>query len=79
MIPRKTIQELIRTQGEKCDYCGTTQGLEIHHKKRRGAGGSDHIENLVILCHTHHEDVHHRNGEWTNRYRTGIDKTEGHE
>lgn len=40
-----------------CQVCGTHKGLEVHHIKTRGSGGGDEPENLVLLCHMHHQLV----------------------
>ena len=44
--------------GDGCAECGTTRGLTIHHVKPRSEGGTNEIENLVLLCKCHHKRVH---------------------
>lgn len=40
-----------------CILCGT-KGVDIHHIKTRGSGGSDEYWNMVELCHPHHQELH---------------------
>lgn len=47
-----------RKAGYKCEICGGTQGLQIHHKVLRSHGRSDRIENLQLLDITCHDLVH---------------------
>jgi hypothetical protein len=40
--------------GEQCVWCGATQGLAVHHRKNRQAGGSklrDHLANYLTACY----------------------------
>lgn len=41
-----------------CVYCGTSQGLQMHHIIYRSHGGSDEDDNLICLCWRHHAAVH---------------------
>ncbi len=43
-----------------CQACGRYQekGLHVHHRKTRGAGGDDVVENEVTLCYECHMKVH---------------------
>jgi hypothetical protein len=56
-------QVWLRDQG-RCRYhrqglrCDRTRFLHIHHRKPRALGGSDRLENLVLLCGEHHRAVH---------------------
>jgi 5-methylcytosine-specific restriction endonuclease McrA len=42
---------------DRCRVCGKP-GMEVHHIEFRSRGGKDETSNLVLLCKTHHEDVH---------------------
>jgi len=44
----------------KCQMCGNTEDLEVHHIKNRQHGGSDHPYNLITLCTHCHDRVHSR-------------------
>lgn len=52
MNKAKTYQ-LVRDTHDHCPHCGTTEGLQIHHRKNRGMGGSkllDRFDNLLRVC-----------------------------
>jgi 5-methylcytosine-specific restriction endonuclease McrA len=38
--------------------CGSRFWVDLHHLKPRSEGGTDHVENLVTLCQSHHRLVH---------------------
>ena len=43
-----------------CEWCGRTdRPLQHHHIRFRSAGGSDTIENLILLCDVCHRDLAH--------------------
>ena len=44
--------------GYKCRNCGSTDELEVHHRKPKSKGGSDRPGNLITLCHECHTDYH---------------------
>ena len=44
--------------GYKCRNCGSTDELEVHHRRLRSKGGTDRPGNLVTLCHECHTDYH---------------------
>ncbi len=50
-----------RDRGGKCEIpgCGFDDVLEIHHIISKKNGGSDDIENLLVLCPNHHTMLHH--------------------
>ena len=39
---------------------GCSSGLDPHHIKTRGSGGSDAKENLITLCRKHHNEAQER-------------------
>jgi 5-methylcytosine-specific restriction endonuclease McrA len=51
---RKRVKQ--RDNGQ-CRVCGKP-GVEVHHIEFRSRGGKDVMSNLVLLCKTHHDDVH---------------------
>jgi len=53
-------QEVLRRDGWRCQSCGTTTNLEVHHKEFRSHSGHDAEENLITLCNACHGAVHHR-------------------
>lgn len=57
-IPNTTRREVYRRDGWRCALCDSTDGLQIHHVKPRGKGGSDHPMNLITLCWRCHAAAH---------------------
>ena len=45
----------------KCELCGVTKALEIHHRIPISKGGTDDKSNLQILCKNCHYSLHHKN------------------
>lgn len=43
----------------RCQMCGSTDRLEVHHIMLRHCGGADHPYNLVVLCAACHDRIHH--------------------
>ena len=60
MLTRKNI---LRRDGNRCQYCGTHEDLTIDHVVPRSRGGADTWENLVTACHR----CNHRKGNRTPR------------
>jgi 5-methylcytosine-specific restriction endonuclease McrA len=50
--------EVVRRDNWRCQSCGTTSNLEVHHKEFRGHSGDDSDENLITLCHECHAALH---------------------
>ncbi len=42
----------------RCQFCGSSNNLHVHHQRSRGKGGDDHLENLITLCANCHRSVH---------------------
>jgi hypothetical protein len=49
---------LFLLRGHKCDYCGSSDRLQVHHKQPISRGGDNHPTNLVILCKQCHQRKH---------------------
>jgi hypothetical protein len=45
-------------EGRYCERCGIFSKLQVHHDIPIGKGGSNKIENLVILCDSCHKQAH---------------------
>lgn len=41
----------------RCEYCGSTKNLDVHHMTYRRVGHEDD-DDLIVLCHTCHQKVH---------------------
>ena len=50
-------QAVLKRDGWKCQNCGTSENLQIHHIRRRSAQGSDVEENLMAVGDSCHRQV----------------------
>jgi 5-methylcytosine-specific restriction endonuclease McrA len=50
--------QVLRRDGWRCQICGSSLNLEVHHKDFRSKGGDDSEENLITLCAKCHSQVH---------------------
>ena len=57
-ISKETRKAVYCRDGYRCALCDSTDGLQIHHIKPRGKGGSDHPMNLITLCWRCHAAAH---------------------
>jgi hypothetical protein len=56
-----TVREYIKTErGHSCELCDDDGELEIHHREEQAEGGSNHPDNLILLCRECHQ-THHGN------------------
>ncbi len=53
-----SIRQQVIARDVRCLKCGSSTGLDVHHKLERVYGGSDDLANLVALCSLCHD-------EWT--------------
>jgi len=42
--------QAIKKYGNKCELCGYSLSIDIHHIKPKNEGGSHEISNLMVLC-----------------------------
>lgn len=53
-VPFKKIilsrKNILRRDGHRCQYCGTSSNLTVDHMMPRSRGGEDTWENLVTAC-----------------------------
>ena len=57
--------------GNKCEYCGSSEKLEVHHKTYENHGDElHHLEDLVCLCHDCHAMIHKKRN--SNKTTDGI-------
>jgi hypothetical protein len=47
---RPTRKRVLNRDGWKCQSCGTSANLQVHHLVRRSHLGPDALENLMTLC-----------------------------
>jgi 5-methylcytosine-specific restriction endonuclease McrA len=55
---RKLRTEVLERDGWRCQYCGASDHLEVHHIRSRSRLGDDTDENLITLCADCHSDIH---------------------
>ena len=54
-----------------CQICGVKQAkLEVHHIRSRSEGGSNRMDNLVVLCKDCHAKVHTGELDFTNKVKS---------
>ena len=51
-------QVVLRRDGWRCQSCGSTSNLEVHHQQFRSHSGDDSEENLITLCTICHSETH---------------------
>ena len=58
VLYEKLRQQVLRRDGWRCQLCGTTSNLEVHHKEFRSQSGDDSEQNLITLCSACHLTLH---------------------
>jgi 5-methylcytosine-specific restriction endonuclease McrA len=51
-------QEVLQRDNWRCQACGTTLNLQVHHQQHRSQSGDDSEQNLITLCAACHKNVH---------------------
>lgn len=46
---------------DKCEICGSTSYLQVHHKDRDITHKNNNVNNLITLCNKCHQQVHNNN------------------
>ena len=52
-------QRVLERDGWRCQNCGSSKDLHVHHLGKRSKLGDDALDNLVTLCATCHSSQHH--------------------
>ena len=56
---RASLKNTFFVRGELiCSVCGAKENLELHHILPLAMGGSNDIDNMMVLCHEHHVEIH---------------------
>jgi 5-methylcytosine-specific restriction endonuclease McrA len=55
---RKLCTEVLQRDGWRCQTCGSSDDLQVHHICSRGRLGDDTDENLITLCADCHSEIH---------------------
>lgn len=50
----QTKKKRLLLQHDRCELCGDQRGLEVHHIIPRVCGGSDELDNLIVICRKCH-------------------------
>jgi 5-methylcytosine-specific restriction endonuclease McrA len=53
-------RQVLNRDGWKCQACGWSNDLHVHHVKARSRLGDDTTDNLITLCASCHESLHGR-------------------
>ncbi len=54
-----TVREFIKAdRGHSCKLCDSDEELEIHHREERAENGTNHPDNLILLCRDCHQKHH---------------------
>lgn len=56
----KTMLVIAKVLQRNCIICHSDTDLETHHLIPLARGGTNHIENLVVVCSTDHDQIHFR-------------------
>lgn len=48
------------------------KGVDLHHVRTRGSGGSDESFNLMPLCRGHHVVIHNKGTKWATERLFGV-------
>jgi hypothetical protein len=65
MAITKAVRDLLLVEARhRCTIC-SEKCFEIHHIIERAEGGSDQLDNLIVLCPNCHQHRYHRSGEFT--------------
>jgi 5-methylcytosine-specific restriction endonuclease McrA len=49
---------VLRRDHWRCQHCGATDQLEVHHQQFRSHSGEDELDNLITLCRECHQGLH---------------------
>jgi 5-methylcytosine-specific restriction endonuclease McrA len=51
-------RKVLDRDGWRCQNCGRTRELQVHHLRFRSALGDDDLANLITLCFSCHKEIH---------------------
>jgi len=55
---RQLRHAVLERDGWRCQSCGVSRNLEVHHNQSRSHSGEDSKENLITLCSDCHSRCH---------------------
>jgi 5-methylcytosine-specific restriction endonuclease McrA len=50
---------VLERDGWRCQNCGSSKDLHVHHLEKRSKLGDDALDNLITLCANCHQGQHH--------------------
>jgi len=56
---KQLCQGVLERDGWKCQVCGSSRNLEVHHQRFRSQQGDDNDQNMITLCSECHHKTHH--------------------
>jgi 5-methylcytosine-specific restriction endonuclease McrA len=62
---RVICKKVFARDGWRCQNCGSSSNLQIHHIIRRSSLGHDSEQNLITLCKNCHEKIHRKDSNLT--------------
>jgi 5-methylcytosine-specific restriction endonuclease McrA len=62
---RKLCRSVLERDRWRCQFCGASHNLQVHHKEFRSHSGEDSEENLITLCSNCHSRFHGASGKCT--------------
>ena len=60
-------REILERDGWRCQKCGCSKNLDVHHLRRRSSLGDDAATNLITLCRECHQFLHRFAGRLADR------------
>ena len=57
---KELCRQIMKRDSWRCQICGSTHDLQVHHKQLRSQLGSDEDFNLITLCANCHENVYRK-------------------
>jgi 5-methylcytosine-specific restriction endonuclease McrA len=57
---RRLHRHILQRDGWRCQLCGSSEHLQVHHIVPRGHSGDDVEEDLITVCWRCHRRIHER-------------------
>jgi 5-methylcytosine-specific restriction endonuclease McrA len=51
-------KQVLERDGWRCQNCGSSANLQVHHIRKRSELGDDILDNLIALCASCHRNEH---------------------
>jgi len=51
-------RQVLKRDRWRCQFCGRTEHLQVHHMQFRSHSGVDEEHNLITLCSSCHDQAH---------------------